>query len=110
MDEAGNQVQLTAFQASLMTKDFIFSLARTPPTTLTDLLFKAQKYMNGKDPLMTKGMDGKQQIDDLDEPRHKKKEKKYHSPNQKSEKGSSNLLKIMVNFTPLNMPMEKVMR
>ena len=51
-------------------------------------------------------MDGKQQVDDLDEPRHKKKEKKDHSLNQKSEKGSSNLLKIMVNFTPLNMPME----
>ena len=90
----------------MTTKDFIFSLAKTPPTTLMDLLFKAQKYMNGEGALTTKGMDSKRQIDDLDEPRHKKKEKKDHSLNQKSEKGSSNLLKIMVNFTPLNMPME----
>ena len=46
-----------------------------------DLLFKAQKYMNGEGALTTKGMDGKRQIDDLDEPRHKKKEKKDHSLN-----------------------------
>lgn len=47
--------------------------------------------MNGEDKLMAKGMDGKQKIDDLDEPLHKKREKKDHSPNQNSEKGSSNL-------------------
>ena len=40
---------------------------------------------------MAKGMDGKQKIDDLDEPLHKKREKKDHSLNQNSEKGSLNL-------------------
>lgn len=39
VDEADDQVQLTAFQAGLMTKDFIFSLAKAPLTTMTDLLF-----------------------------------------------------------------------
>ena len=66
-------------------------MAKTPLTTMTDLLFKVKKYMNGEDKLMAKGMDGKQKIDDLDEPLHKKREKKDHSPNQNSEKGSSNL-------------------
>ena len=108
VDEAGNQVQLTIFQAGLMAKYFIFSLAKTSPTTMTDLLFKAQKYMNGENTLTVKGMDGQWKIDNHDEPRHKKKEKKDRFPNQKSEKGSLNLLK-MVNFTPLNMLMEKVL-
>lgn len=81
VDKEDDQVQLTAFQANLTTKDFIFSLAKTPPTTMTNLLFKAQKYMNGEDALTTKGMDGKQKIDDIDKPRHKKKEKKDRSPN-----------------------------
>lgn len=107
VDEADDQVQLTAFQVGLTTKDFIFSLAKTPLTTLTNLLFQAQKYMNGEDVLTTKGMDGKWKIDNLDEPWHKKKEKKDHSLDQKVKKGSLNLLKIMVNFTPLKMPMEK---
>ena len=81
VDEAYDQVQLMAFQAGLTTKDFIFSLAKTPPTTMMDLLFEAQKYMNGEDALTTKGMDGKRKIDDVDKPRHKKKEKKDRSPN-----------------------------
>ena len=35
---------------------------------MMDLLFKAQKYMNRKDALTAKGMDGKQKIDDIGEP------------------------------------------
>ena len=76
---------------------------------MTDLLFKAKKYMNGEGALTVKGMDGKKKINDIDEPRHKKKEKKDCSPNQNKEKGSSSLLKKMVNFTPLNMPVVKVL-
>ena len=104
-----DQVQLTAFQAGLTTKDFIFSLAKTPPATMTNLLFKAQKYMNGKEALTAKGMDGKQKIDNTDEPRHKKKEKNDSSPNQKNEKGGLSFLKKIVNFTPLNMSVENVL-
>ena len=57
----------------MTTKDFIFSLARTPPMTMTDLRFKAQKYMNRVYALTTKGLDGKRKIGDLDESREKKK-------------------------------------
>ena len=63
-----------------MTKDFIFSLDKTLLTTMTDLLFKAHKYMNREDVLMTKGIDGKWKIDDIDEPQHKKKEKEVSFP------------------------------
>ena len=59
VDEVDDQVQLMAFQASLMIKDFIFSLDKTLLTTMIDLLFKAHKYMNREDVLMTKGIDGK---------------------------------------------------
>ena len=50
---------------------------------MTDLIFKAQKYMNREDVLTAKGMDGKGKIEDIDEPQHKKKEKKDLSPNKK---------------------------
>ena len=59
VDKADDQVQLTAFQICLTTKDFIFSLAKTPLTTMIDLLFKAQNYINGEDALTAKGIDGK---------------------------------------------------
>ena len=80
VDEVDDQVQLMTFQASLMTKDFIFSLDKTLLTTMIDLLFKAHKYMNREDVLMTKGIDGKWKIDDIDEPQHKKKEKEVSFP------------------------------
>ena len=46
IDEADDQVIMTTFQAGLNNLDLIFSLGKTPPTSMMDLLLKAQKYMN----------------------------------------------------------------
>ena len=59
IDEADDQVIMTTFQARLNNLDLVFSLGKTLPTTMIDLLFKAQKYMNGKDALTTNGIDDK---------------------------------------------------
>ena len=50
---------MTTFQAGLNNPDFVFSLGQMPPTSMKDLLFKAQKYMNGEDALTAKGLIGK---------------------------------------------------
>lgn len=54
VDETDDQVSLIDFQASLTSEDFIFAMAKSPPTTMTDLMFKTQKYMNGEDTLTAK--------------------------------------------------------
>ena len=59
IDEADDQVIMTTFQAGLNNPDLIFSLGKTPPTSMMDLLFKAQKYMNWEDAHMAKGLMGK---------------------------------------------------
>ena len=59
IDETDDQVIMTTFQAGLNNPDLIFSLGKTPPTSMMDLLFKAQKYMNWEDALMAKGLMGK---------------------------------------------------
>ena len=46
IDEADDRVIMMTFQFGLNNLDFVFSLGKTPPTSMTDLLFKAQKYMN----------------------------------------------------------------
>ena len=51
IDEADEQVIMTTFPDGLNNPDLVFSLGKTPPTSMTDLLFKAQKYMNGEDML-----------------------------------------------------------
>ena len=52
-DEADDKVQLTAFKAGLKSKDFVVSLAKNPPRMMSEMLLKAQKYMNVEDALAT---------------------------------------------------------
>ena len=51
VDEAEDQVQLTTFKAGLRSKEFVMALAKSPPASMTDLLMKAQKYMNAEEAL-----------------------------------------------------------
>ena len=46
VDEADDKVQLTTFKAGLRSRDLMASLAKNPPKTMTEMLLKAQKYMN----------------------------------------------------------------
>ena len=85
IDEANDQVIMTTFEAGLNNPNLIFSLGKTPPTTMTDLLFKAQKYMNKEDALIVNGIDGKWKMEKIDELHHKKMEKKDCSPSQKND-------------------------
>ena len=85
IDEANDQVIMMPFQARLNNLDLVFSLGKTLPTTMTNLLFKAQKYMNREDALIANGIDGKQKMEEINEFQHKKKEKMDRSPNQKND-------------------------
>ena len=55
------------FQARLINPDLVFSLGKNPSTSMTDLLFKAQKYMNGEDMQTVKGLMGKRKKDEITE-------------------------------------------
>lgn len=46
-------MQLTAFKAGLKSKEFVVSLAKNPPRMMSEMLLKAQKYMNVEDALAT---------------------------------------------------------
>ena len=51
VDKADNKVQLTTFKAGLKSKEFVVSLVKNPPKTMTEMLMKAQKYINAEDAL-----------------------------------------------------------
>ena len=67
VDEANDQAIMTTIQARLNNLDLVFSLGKTPPTTMIDLLFKAQKYMNKEDALTANGIDGKRKMEEINE-------------------------------------------
>ena len=45
-------MQLTTFKAGLRSKEFVVALAKSLPASMTDLLMKAQKYMNAEEALV----------------------------------------------------------
>ena len=67
---------MTTFQAWLINPNLIFSLGKTPSTSMTNLLFKSQKYMNEEDALTAKGLTGKWKKDEGTESQGKKNKHK----------------------------------
>ena len=67
VDEANDKVQLTIFKAGLKSREFVVSLEKNPPKTMTEMLLKTQKYMNAENALAA--------IKGVEKPKEKKKEK-----------------------------------
>jgi len=110
IDKADEQVIITTFQAGLNNLNLVFSQGKTHPALMTDLLFKAQKYMNREDALTTKGLTGKQKKDKGLESQSKKKERKDSHTEAKTSKSSLKASsKKKLNFTPWIMPVDKIL-
>ena len=109
IDEADDQVIMTTFQTGLNNPDLIFSLGKTSPTSMTDLLFNTQKYMNGEDTLTVKGLAGKQKKEEPDDSCGKKKDHKDLYLETKTNKSSSNIPKKKMNFISLVMAANKIL-
>ena len=110
VDEADNKVQLTTFKAGLRSRDLVASLAKNPPRTMAEMLLKAQKYMNAEDAVAA--------IRDDEKSRHKGR-KEDERRGQKRERPDRRTAKVnrqrddkstrTVKFTPLVMPVDKIL-
>ena len=49
IDEADDKILVTAFTNGLRKGKFLFSLYKKDPKTMSDVLYRATKYMNMKD-------------------------------------------------------------
>ena len=52
IDEADNKTLMVAFTNRLRKGKFLFSLYKNDPKTMSDVLYRATKYMNAKDALL----------------------------------------------------------
>ena len=110
VDKADNKVQLTTFKARLRSRDLVASLVKNPPKKMVEMLLKAQKYMNAEDAVAAikddekPGDKGRKD----DECRGQKKERPDHritdANKRKDDKGTRT-----VKFTPLVMPIDKIL-
>ena len=53
IDEANDKILVAAFTYELRKGKFLFSLYKNDPKTMSDVLYRATKYMNAKDALLT---------------------------------------------------------
>ena len=51
IDEADDKILVAAFMNGLRKGKFLFSLYKNDPKTMSEVLYKATKYMNAKDAL-----------------------------------------------------------
>ena len=110
VDEAGDQVILTNFQAGLLPGDFFFSITKNPPKTVTELLHKVQKYMDAEDVVLAKEMKGKRKRDEGTNSNHdKKNETQSVGQTIGKKKELLNRKPKFINFIPLIMPIEQVL-
>ena len=103
-------VQLTTFKVGLKSRDFMVSLAKNPPRMMTEMLLKAKKYMNAEDALAA--------IKDVEKPGHKGRkenncrgQKREHLDKRINDGGKRKDEKTpkTVKFTPLVMPIDKIL-
>ena len=53
IDEVDDKILVAAFTKGLRKGKFLFSLYKNDPKTMSDVLYKATKYMNTKDALLS---------------------------------------------------------
>ena len=94
----------------MLPRDFFFSITKSPPKTVAELLRKPQKYMNAKDTVLAKEMKGKRKRDEGTSSNHDKK-KETQSVRQTIGKKKELLERKpkFTNFTPLIMTIEQVL-
>ena len=110
VDEAVNKVQLTTFKVGLKSREFVASLAKNPPKTMAKMLLKAQKYMNAEDALAAirdvERLGDKGRKDD--DRRGQKRECPDHRTNDEGKRKDERTPRT-VKFTPLIMPVDKIL-
>ena len=79
VNEADDKVVLTAFISGLQLRDFLFSVYKDPPNSMAEMMYEAQRYMNGEEAL---------QAQDLASGKKKKYEyaDRHHEPHESKPK------------------------
>ena len=110
VDEVDDKVQLTTFKARLRSRDLVASLAKNPPRTMAEMLLKAWKYMNAEDAMAAIRDDEKP--GDKGRKDDKRRGQKKECPDRRTtntNRWRDDKSTRMVKFTPLVMPVDKIL-
>uniref|UniRef100_A0A2N9J111 RNA-directed DNA polymerase n=1 Tax=Fagus sylvatica TaxID=28930 RepID=A0A2N9J111_FAGSY len=113
VDGADDKVVLTAFISGLQAGDFLFSVYKDPPSTMTEMMYEAQRHMNGEEALLardqTVGKKRKWEHPDRPAEPHDTRPKAQRNRNRKHEDRNGRGFNERFNhFTPLNAPVDHI--
>jgi hypothetical protein len=113
VDGADNKIVLTAFISGLQSGDFLFSVYKDPPSTMTEMMYEAQRYMNGEEALLARdqtiGKKRKWEHPDRPAESHEIRPKAQRNRNRRQEDRSGRGFNERSNhFTPLNAPVDHI--
>ena len=113
VDGADDKVVLTAFISGLQAGDFLFSVYKDPPSTMTEMMYEAQRHMNGEEALLARdqtiGKKRKWEHSDRPAESHETRHKAQRNRNRRQEDRSGRGFNERFNhFTPLNAPVDHI--
>ena len=108
IDKVDNKILVAAFTNRLRKGKFLFSLYKNDPKTMSDVLYKATKYMNVEDALLARKEKPKKR-ERQEEARQDRCRKMARTRDKRDDRRSKPPTWRFTNFTPLNTPIDQVL-
>ena len=108
IDEADDKILVATFTNGLQKGKFLFSLYKNDPKTMSEVLYRATKYMNAEDALLARE-DKPWKGERLEDARQDQGRRKPRTGDRRDERRSKPLGRRFTSFTPLNAPLDQVL-
>ncbi|XP_065618758.1 uncharacterized protein LOC136062938 [Quercus suber] len=108
IDEADDKILVAAFTNGLKKGKFLFSLYKNDPKTMSDMLYRATKYMNAEDALLAYEEKPKKK-ERQEDTRQERGRKMARIGERRKDRQSKPSIGRFTNFTPLTTPINQVL-
>ena len=99
-----------AFKAGLKSREFVVLLVKNPPRMMVEMLLKAQKYINAEDALVAiKEVEKPNEMERKGDDQRGQKRKWVDRQSTEGNKRKDDKNPQTVKFTPLIMPVDKIL-
>ena len=108
IDKADDKILMTAFTNGLRKGKFLFSLYKNDPKTISEVLYRATKYMNAEDALLAR-KDKPRKRERQEDTRHDWGHKMARTGDRWDDRRSKPPTGRFTSFTPLTAPIDQVL-
>ena len=108
IDEADNKILVAALTNGLRKGKFLFSLYKNDPKTMSEVLYKATKYLNVEDALLARE-EKPRKMERQEDTRQDQGRKKARTGERRDERRSKPSKGRFTSFTPLTAPIDQVL-